>query len=255
LTGSVAPAVLAEQIAYYRARAAEYDEWWERLGRYDRGDPATAAWRSEVAQVRAALAELPIDKADVLELAPGTGIWTRPLAARAARVVAVDAAPEMIAENRRRLGELAGRVHFVRADLFQLPLRYTADVVVFCFWISHIPRERLDAFLTTVANVVRPGGMVFFLDGRPAPEATAVGDVLPGPGHQLMTRRLNDGRPFRVVKNFWTGAQLRQRFAAAGLRIEVRETPTYFQYGVGHRVDSAPEMPSASPDPIRTQST
>lgn len=255
MTGAVAPGVLAEQIAYYRARAAEYDQWWERLGRYDRGDPATAAWRSEAAQVREAFAELPIDKADVLELAPGTGIWTRPLAARAARVVAVDAAPEMIAVNRHRLGELAARLHFVQADLFHLPLRYTADVVVFCFWISHIPRERLDAFLTTVANVVRPGGTVFFLDGRPAPQATAVGDVLPGPGDQLMTRRLNDGRPFRVVKNFWAGAQLRHRFAAAGIDIEVRETSTYFQYGVGHRVDGGREMWSGRPDPTRTQST
>ena len=29
--------LLDEQIAYYRARAAEYDDWWFRRGRYDRG--------------------------------------------------------------------------------------------------------------------------------------------------------------------------------------------------------------------------
>ena len=29
--------VLSDQIAYYRARAGEYDEWWFRTGRYDRG--------------------------------------------------------------------------------------------------------------------------------------------------------------------------------------------------------------------------
>jgi hypothetical protein len=29
--------LLADQIAYYRARAGEYDEWFLRQGRYDRG--------------------------------------------------------------------------------------------------------------------------------------------------------------------------------------------------------------------------
>ena len=29
--------ILLDQIAYYRARAGEYDQWWFRAGRYDRG--------------------------------------------------------------------------------------------------------------------------------------------------------------------------------------------------------------------------
>ena len=29
--------LLREQLDYYRARAAEYDQWWLRQGRYDRG--------------------------------------------------------------------------------------------------------------------------------------------------------------------------------------------------------------------------
>ena len=32
--------ILQEQIDYYRARAAEYDEWFNRQGRYDRGPQA-----------------------------------------------------------------------------------------------------------------------------------------------------------------------------------------------------------------------
>ena len=30
-------AIIQQQIAYYRARAGEYDEWFYRIGRYDRG--------------------------------------------------------------------------------------------------------------------------------------------------------------------------------------------------------------------------
>ena len=48
--------VLADQIAYYRARAGEYDEWWFRAGRYDRGADFNAQWHAETAAVEAALA-------------------------------------------------------------------------------------------------------------------------------------------------------------------------------------------------------
>ncbi|MDP8928041.1 MAG: class I SAM-dependent methyltransferase, partial [Actinomycetota bacterium] len=58
--------LLDEQLAYYRNRAAEYDEWWERRGRYDRGAEMNARWRSEVGAVRAVFDELPLT-GDVLE--------------------------------------------------------------------------------------------------------------------------------------------------------------------------------------------
>jgi hypothetical protein len=51
----------------------------------------------------------------------------------------------------------------------------------------------------------------------------------------MTTRRLNDGRTFQIVKNFYDPADLAARCAAAGLDVVVRETPTYFQYGSGAR--------------------
>ena len=104
--------VLGEQLAYYRARAGEYDRWFVREGRYDRGRKARQMWFSELEQVRAALSAVPLDGADVVELAAGTGIWTDVLAGRAAYVTAVDASPEMIELNRRRLAGAASPVSF-----------------------------------------------------------------------------------------------------------------------------------------------
>ena len=40
--------LLAEQRAYYRARAPEYDEWWQRRGRYDRGSDLAEEWDRQV---------------------------------------------------------------------------------------------------------------------------------------------------------------------------------------------------------------
>lgn len=36
--------LLAEQVEYYRARAAEYEDWSFRRGRYDHGPEANTTW-------------------------------------------------------------------------------------------------------------------------------------------------------------------------------------------------------------------
>ena len=125
--------VLREQIQYYRERATEYDDWFLRLGRYDRGEDATRRWFEQVEEVRQVIRGLPLDGKQVLELAPGTGIWTNEFCARAAHLTAVDASPEMIALNRTRLGSRAEKVSYIEADLFDWFPNQEYDAVVFCF--------------------------------------------------------------------------------------------------------------------------
>src|ERR1700693_2051908 len=75
-----APGILQDQIDYYRARAAEYDEWWYRGGRYDRGAEQNARWHADTAAVDAALVDW-LGKhcpPNVLRLACGTGLFTPP---------------------------------------------------------------------------------------------------------------------------------------------------------------------------------
>lgn len=230
-------AVLREQADYYRARAGEYDRWFFRKGRYDRGQRATRTWFEEIGQVRGALSEIPLDGAEVLELAPGTGLWTEVLCRRARHVTAVDGSSEMIDRARSRLGRSADDVSFVEADLFAWEPTTEYDAVVFCFWISHVPESRLDQFVEKVRRSLRPGGAVFFVDARKEPTSTAPDHQLPGEDEELMRRRLDDGTEFTIVKNFWPAKRLEERFASRGVDIEVRETPTYFQYASGRRQD------------------
>ena len=228
----VPDATLQEMMEYYRARAAEYDEWFYRRGRYDRGAESNERWFAEVEQVFAAFDTLGIG-GDVLELAPGTGIWTERILRTASSVTAVDASPEMVAINQARVGD--GRVRYVLADLFNWRPERAYDAVCFGFWLSHVPDERLDEFFRMVAGALRPGGKMWFVDGRREPSSTAVDHKLPDRGSQVMTRRLNDGRAFQIVKNFYDPGVLATRCAAAGLDIEVRETATFFLYGAGRR--------------------
>jgi len=228
--------ILQEQIEYYRARASEYDDWFMRRGRYDRGDDVTGRWFEQVEQVRQALRAVPLDQRDVVELAPGTGLWTQEIAHRVRHLTAVDASVEMIALNRARLGPLAEKVDFIVSDLFTWTASREFDAVVFCFWISHIPATRLDPFLERVSRMIRPGGSVFFLDGLREQTSTARDHVLPSSDDEPMTRRLDDGREFSIVKNFWDGRDLEARCARVGLQVSVHETADFFQYGVGTRI-------------------
>jgi len=229
---SVSAQTLQEMVVYYRERAREYDQWFYRQGRFDRGAEKNARWFAEAEEVFAALETSGV-VGDVLELAPGTGIWTERLVRTATTVTAVDASPEMIEINRAKVA--SERVSYVLADLFSWRAERQYDAVFFGFWISHVPRERLDDFLTSVAAMLRPGGKVFFLDGRREATSTAVDHQLPLEESQTMTRKLNDGRAFEIVKNFYDPADLVARCTRAGFESVVRETATYFFYGYGTR--------------------
>jgi demethylmenaquinone methyltransferase/2-methoxy-6-polyprenyl-1,4-benzoquinol methylase len=219
-----------EQLAYYRARAGEYDEWFRRDGRYDRGPEANARWVEEVGQVADALAAFH-PTGDVLELAAGTGWWTGRLARYAASVTAVDAAPETLAINRGKLGDAP--VRYVEADLFDWQPARRYDVVFFSFWLSHVPPERFDAFWTLVRACLKPQGRVFFLDSRYEETSTAADHRLEAEDATTTRRRLNDGREFRIVKVFYRPDALAARLAARGWDAAVRTTPNYFLYGMG----------------------
>ena len=222
--------ILHEMMSYYKARAYEYDEWFYRLGRYELGQEANTRWFAEADQVFTILEALKIE-GHILELAPGTGIWTERFLRTASSITAVDASPEMIAINQARVGR--DRVSYLQADLFswQPTIRY--DAVCFCFWLSHVPIEQLDIFLSSVAMALRPGGKVFFVDSHRATSDSPVEHELPEEHIQIERRRLNDGREFNIVKNYYEPLSLAARFASSGFDIFVRETETYFLYGYG----------------------
>jgi demethylmenaquinone methyltransferase/2-methoxy-6-polyprenyl-1,4-benzoquinol methylase len=221
-------AVLTEQVDYYRARALEYDKWWNREGRFDRGPEANTRWFAETSELERVVQRF--DPAgDVLELACGTGLWTRHLVRYAETLTAVDAAPEVLAINRARVGD--STVRYVEADLFNWTPETTYDACVFAFWLSHVPVDRFAAFWELVARCLKPGGRVLFIDSARTERSTAADHVLPSDGDDTMTRRLDDGREFQIIKRFYDPEVLWGALSELGWQASVASTPEFFIYG------------------------
>ena len=219
--------ILDEQLAYYRARAGEYDQWHRREGRYFRGDEHRERWLAELDAVHASLNALQ-SFGRVLELACGTGLWTGDLAAGASTVTAVDAAHETIDINRAKHGD--PRIRYVVADLFDWTPDTTYDLVFFGFWLSHVPAERFDAFWAMVRDALAPGGRVFFVDSRKTQHSTATNHAaITDVG--IVERKLNDGRTFEIVKIYHAPEALTERLARLGWAADVDTAGEFFLYG------------------------
>jgi 2-polyprenyl-3-methyl-5-hydroxy-6-metoxy-1,4-benzoquinol methylase len=168
---------LADQVAYYRRRAPEYDVTAH-------GDLAAAH-----ARIARMVAEMrPTGR--VLEIACGTGLWTGALADSADVVMAIDAAPEALEIARDRVQ--AANVSFEVADVFAWDPGDQFDVTFFSAWLSHVPTSRFDQFWKSLSDLLAEDGRVLFVDehiDERGKEAFVEGR------DEIVERTLNDGTP------------------------------------------------------------
>lgn len=219
--------ILQQQIAYYSARANEYDEWFYRLGRYDRGEELNQRWFKEIDIVKQALQQIG-QVEEILELASGTGIWTQELLKIGKRITAIDASEEVIKINRSKLN--SPHVKYHQIDLFTWEPDAEYDLVFFSFWLSHVPPELLDSFLLKVYKSVRVGGKLFIVDSRFDPTSTANNHILRDDGSIYKSRKLNDGQEFQIVKVFYQPDELQNKLTQVGFQSDVKVTEHYFIY-------------------------
>ena len=101
-------------------------------------------------------------ESDVLEIACGPGFWTGRLLRHATTVTSLDAASEMLAIASARIDD--EKVRFIQADVFSWRPDRRYDVVLFGFWLSHVPAERFQSFWSLLRDCLAPHGRVFFAD-------------------------------------------------------------------------------------------
>jgi SAM-dependent methyltransferase len=166
---------------------------------------------------------------DVLELACGTGGFTRELVRHARSVTAVDASPQMLERNRREVGDSS--VTYVNADIFDWQPDRRYDAVFFGFWLSHVPPVTFDEFWALVRSSLQTGGRVAFVDEDD--RGTMNDDIRLVENVPVAPRTLRDGRMFDVVKVYWDPTELQDRLSSLGWQVAVRRVGETFLYGSG----------------------
>jgi len=206
----------AAMLDYYSRRAAEYERIYHKPER-----------QADLARLRKHLCARLANRR-VLEVACGTGYWTAAITEAATSIVATDASEEVLAIARAK-GLDACRVTFRRADAWKLTeVAGDFDAGLAAFWWSHLPKDRLPAFLDEFHAALQPGARVLFADNRFVPGSSTPVSRTDEAGNTYQLRFLDDGTTHEVLKNFPTRTDLIELATGRGQSIEVVEWPYFW---------------------------
>jgi SAM-dependent methyltransferase len=198
---------------YYDQRANVYDDM------YLRRDPM---WRKDLESLADEMAKALTGRC-VLEVACGTGFWTEVAAKTATRIVAVDASERMLELARKRKKRNAN-VEYVHGDAYSLKeVTGKFDAGLANFWFSHVPKSRIEEFLSGFHSRLERSATVFMADNR----------YVLGIGGQLITklgiedtfklREGADGSKHEVLKNYYDRETLERLFSSQGSDLKIHE--------------------------------
>ena len=186
-----------ETVEYYRKRAPEYEQ------AYFRDNPARQKELASLYDV----SKRTLAGRNVLDLACGTGFWTRIVSEKAASIVGIDINKSTLLEAKKKTYRC--RAQFIRSDFFDLPFsRDFFDGLMATYVVSHVRRQDLDRLGETVRRVVKSGSPAFICDNNP------ICEMIPGliwdDSHinSYKKRRLENGEEYMILKNYYDREEL-----------------------------------------------
>lgn len=183
-----------EMLHYYEQRQAEYESIYAKPER-----------RKDLAWLEAELSGL-VSGRRVLELACGTGYWTRRIAESALSVHATDATPQLA--DSALASCRTDNVTVGTLDAYAIPQGSGHDCVVAGFFYSHVPVKERERFVAGIAAAMKPGSRLVLFDNRYVEgSSTRISRRTPS-GDTFQVRYLSDGSSHEVLKNFPDAAEL-----------------------------------------------
>jgi demethylmenaquinone methyltransferase/2-methoxy-6-polyprenyl-1,4-benzoquinol methylase len=181
-------------VDYYRARALEYEQIYYR---------EVPARRNEIDDCCEYVRQISKDKV-ILDLACGTGYWTKVASDTAKSIIATDISIEML--NQARLKQLLCPTAFVAANMYELPfLPNSFDLLILGFWLSHEPRQNYDSLFNRLVAQIKPNGRIWMIDNNPPAEGPHIDSAGTDQfGNNLKYRKLQNGNQFVIVKNYFS---------------------------------------------------
>lgn len=201
-----------ELLNYYNARADEYERVYDKPER-----------QGDLRQLHALIPSLLAGR-QVLEVACGTGYWTRRISTQAASVTGCDLADETLALARIRQPP-AHSANYVTGNAYALnEVAGDFDAAFVGFWWSHVRVEDLNKFLMGLHKRLPPASKVVIMDNRYVPGSNWPIARTDEQGNTFQRRTLASGMEYEVLKNFPSAETVRNSVVNAGGTIpEVRE--------------------------------
>jgi SAM-dependent methyltransferase len=184
-------------VSYYKNRAKEYERIYSKPER-----------QSSLLLAEKILQDLFRGK-DVFEIACGTGYWTKKIAATANTIAAADI-NDIVIEIAKSKNYSPAKVDFETADIFSLENHIKYESLFGGFIWSHIKLHDLNNFISITNRLVKPGGMLVFMDNNYVSGSNLPVTGQDNSGNTYQTRTLDNGTIHTVLKNFPTEKYIRE---------------------------------------------
>ena len=197
---------------YYSKRAKEYEEVYHRPDKR----------RLKELQTLAKYITKTFKNRFVLEIACGTGFWTKHLIKSAKKILATDYNLSMLEIASLKLSKNPNII-FQQSDAYNPPtVSPKFNGAMANFWFSHIPKSKIVKFLDTLHSRLESKSVVVFVD-----------DVfIKGLGGELIIKKnqkdtfkkrvLNSGEQFDILKNYYSKEELMKIFTKYSKRVEIK---------------------------------
>jgi len=196
------------QINYYSERAKEYEQIYKKEERQE-----------DLKKLEIILKDLFFAKS-VIEIACGTGYWTKVISETAKSIFAVDINDTVleIAQSKKYKAPIT----FENADIFNLTkVDEKFDSGFGGFIWSHIPKQKLDVFLSAFISKVSPGGFVVFVDNQFVKGSNTPIDSKDEYGNTYQIRKLSNKNNYKVMKNFPVDSEILDIVAPISSQVKI----------------------------------
>jgi demethylmenaquinone methyltransferase/2-methoxy-6-polyprenyl-1,4-benzoquinol methylase len=198
---------------YYAKRALEYEEIYLKSERQEC-----------INKTKVLLKKYFVNK-NVLEVACGTGFWTRVISEVSAKILATDINHEVmdIAKNK----EYKCKVEFIQDDSYRLDeIKEKYDALFAGFWFSHIPKSKINEFFEVIEKKLHKNAILVFMDNMYVEGNSTPISGFDDEGNSYQLRKLKDNSRHEVLKNFYDEKNLKELFMKYADDIEISN----FQY-------------------------
>jgi SAM-dependent methyltransferase len=182
---------------YYDERAPEYDEIY--MGRGP-GIPHPEIYSKDVEAIASLCARHGCGH--LVDIGCGSCFWLPHYVRNCAEITLVDQSQKMLAQCQKRITKLDTdvKINYVKGDFFRIRF-FTErfDSAVVAFFISHLTKEQESIFFGKMTRLLKPRTRILWIDGLWSEMRRQYREK-----EGIQSRRLKDGREYRIFKKYFT---------------------------------------------------